>query len=129
MKKSLRAATVLVAISIALSCVVIGLAQTRPIVGGYKTVSTDDPEVRAAAEFAVSERAEKENVSLKLVSIERAERQVVAGMNFKLCLKVAIDDEADDSDEPQGVQVVVFKSLQKQYSLKSWEVEDCDASQ
>jgi hypothetical protein len=128
MKNSFRAATMLVALSIAFGCVAVGLAQTRPILGGYKTVSTDDPEVKAAAEFAISERSEKESVSLNLVSIEKAESQVVAGINYRLCLKVAIDDEADDSDETQEVKVLVFRSLQKEYSLKSWEVADCDGS-
>jgi hypothetical protein len=126
MKNSFRVATILVALSITFSCVVVGLAQTRPIVGGYKTVATDNPEVQSAAEFAVSERSEKEGVSLKLVSVERAEQQVVAGINYRLCLKVAIDDEADDSDETQDVKVVVFRSLQKEYSLKSWEAAECE---
>jgi hypothetical protein len=129
MKKSFHAAIFLVALSVVFSSVVVGLGQTRPILGGYKTVSTDDAEVQAAAEFAVSERAEKENVSLKLISIEKAERQVVQGVNFRLCLKVGIDDDADDSDEAQEVKVVVYRNLQNENSLKSWEVADCDGSQ
>jgi hypothetical protein len=129
MKMSSRAVTILVALGIAFGGVIVGLAQNRPIVGGYKTVSTDDPEVVEAAEFAVSERSEKNSVSLQLVSVERAERQVVAGTNFKLCLKVAIADEEDDANETQDVQVVVFRSLQKEYSLKSWDVAECGESQ
>jgi cystatin-C len=129
MKKSLRAVTALVALSVVFSCVIVGLAQTRPIVGGYKPVAKDDAGVLEAAEHALSERGEKESVSLKLVSVERAERQVVAGTNYRLCLRVGIDDEADDSDETQDVKVVVFRSLQNEYSLKSWEVADCAEGQ
>lgn len=129
MKNSSRVVMFLVALSLAFSFAVVGFAQNRPIVGGYKTAPTDDPEVIEAAEHAVSERAEKEGVSLKLVSVERAERQVVAGMNYRLCLKVAIDgEEEDDSGETQDVKVVVFRSLQKQYSLKSWEAAECGES-
>lgn len=127
MKNSSRVMTFLVALSVAFSFAIVGFAQNRPIMGGYKTAPTDDAEVIEAAEHAVSERAEKESASLKLVSVERAERQVVAGTNYRLCLKVAIDDE-EDSGETQDVKVMVHRSLQKQYSLKSWEVADCSES-
>ena len=126
MKNSSRGVTFLVALSLAFSCVVVGLAQTqRPIVGGYKPIAKDDAGVLEAAEHALSERGEKEGVSLKLVSVERAESQVVAGTNYRLCLKVAVDEEEDDSGETQEVKVVVFRSLQQEYSLKSWEVAAC----
>jgi Aspartic acid proteinase inhibitor len=127
MKKSSRVVTFLVALGITLGCAVAGQAQNRPILGGYKTVSTDDPIVLEAAEHALSERGEKEGVSLKLVSVEHAESQVVAGTNYRLCLRVAIDGE-DESGETQDVKVVVFRSLQKEYSLKSWEVSECGGS-
>jgi Aspartic acid proteinase inhibitor len=128
MKNSSRVVTLLVALSLAFSFAIVGLAQNRPSLGGYKSAPTDDAEVVEAAEHALSERGEKEGVSLKLVSVERAERQVVAGTNFRLCLKVAIDGEEDDSGETQDVKVVVFRSLQKEYSLKSWEVAECSES-
>jgi hypothetical protein len=125
MKKSLRIATVLVVLSVAFGCVIVGLAQNRPIVGGYKVVATDDPEVVAAAEFAVSEKKGQQDGPLSLVSIEHAERQVVAGMNYRLCIKVKAADETDAGEETQDVKVVVFRSLQKEYSLKSWDEENC----
>lgn len=122
MKKSLCVVTILVALAITFGCVVVGLAQTRPIVGGYKVAATDNPEVVAAAEFAVSEQGKRQESNISLVSIEKAEQQVVAGMNYRLCLKVST---GDDADETQDVKVVVFRSLQKEYSLKSWEEESC----
>ena len=126
MKKSLCVVTILVALSVTFGCVIVGLAQTRPIVGGYKVVATDNPEVVAAAEFAVGEQGRKQESTITLVSVEKAEQQVVAGMNYKLCLKVTVGDEGD---EPQDVKVLVFRSLQKQYSLKSWEEESCGESE
>jgi cystatin-C len=129
MRKGLTVLTLILAAVVAFGYGRAGSAQTRPTLGGYKTVSTDDAEVKAAAEFAVSERAEKEGVSLTLVSIESAERQVVAGTNYRLCLKVSADGEEDDSGDTQGVKVVVFRSLQKEYVLKSWEVDDCGGEQ
>jgi Aspartic acid proteinase inhibitor len=121
---------VLVALGVAFGCSIISLGQGRPIVGGYKEVATDDPEVQAAAEFAVSEQKKKQGDDpLSLVSIEHAERQVVAGMNYRLCLKVKAADEDDAGVEAQDVKVVVFKSLKQEYSLKSWTEENCSEPQ
>jgi hypothetical protein len=127
MKKSLQVVIVLVALSIAFGCTIVGLGQGRPIVGGYKVVATDDPDVQAAAEFAISEQKKKQGDDpLSLVSIEHAERQVVAGTNFRLCLKVKAADEDDAGEESQDVKVVVFRNLKNEYSLKSWEEASCD---
>jgi aspartic proteinase inhibitor len=130
MKKSLQVVIILVALGVAFGCAMVSFGQGRPIVGGYKEVATDDPEVQAAAEFAVSEQKKKQDdAPLSLVSIEHAERQVVAGMNYRLCLKVKAADEDDAGVETQDVKVVVFKSLKKEYSLKSWDEEDCSEAQ
>ena len=130
MKKSLQVVIVLVALGIVFGSVMISFGQGRPIVGGYKEVATDDAEVQAAAEFAVSEQKKKQDDdSLTLVSIEHAERQVVAGTNYRLCLKVKAADEDDAGVEPQDVKVVVFKSLKQEYSLKSWDEENCSEPQ
>lgn len=108
----------------------LGLAQgKRPIVGGYKEISTDDPQAQAAAEFAVAEQGKNKSITVKLVSIEHAEQQVVAGMNYRLCLKVEIEGEGDDADTVQEAKVVVYRNLQNKYSLTSWEEEDCSESQ
>jgi Aspartic acid proteinase inhibitor len=87
-------------------------------VGGFKKVSVDNERVVAAANFAVSKQEENEE-GLTLDSIERAETQVVAGTNFKLCLKVSL------ADESQEVKVVVFQNLKQEFSLTSWDVENC----
>jgi hypothetical protein len=86
--------------------------------------------VQAAAEFAVSEQKKKQDDSpLSLVSIEHAERQVVAGTNYRLCLKVKQADETDAGEDAQDVKVVVFKNLKQEYSLKSWDEENCSEPQ
>lgn len=87
-------------------------------VGGYKTASTTDERVVAAAEFAVSKKAEEQE-GLTLDSIEKAETQTVAGTNFRLCLKVSLDDET------QEVRTIVYQNLKREYSLTSWKVESC----
>lgn len=125
MKISLRFMTALFVLSVAFGSVIVGLAQNRPIVGGYKEAPTDDQEVKGAAEFAVGAQGEKENITITLRSIEHAERQVVAGMNYKLCLRVGKGDDPEDAD----VKVVVFRNLKKEYTLKSWDEETCSEAE
>lgn len=96
-------------------------ANAQRVVGGYKPAKTDDARVVAAAEFAVEKRVETntEEEGLTLESIDKAETQVVAGTNFRLCLTVRLEDET------QQVQAVVNQNPQQEYSLKSWTVADC----
>ncbi len=134
MKKSSQALMILVALGIAFGCATVGLGQGGvPIVGGYKEAATDDSEVVAAAEFAISARKEKEGGPLSLVSIKRAESQVVQGTNYRLCLEVKAADETDAGVESQDVRVVVWSKLtrpgeKKQYQLTRWEEADCGDS-
>lgn len=93
--------------------------------GGYKSVATDDERVVAAATFAVEKRVEThtEQEGLMLDSVDKAEMQVVAGINYKICMTISLDEES------QQVQAVVFQNLKKAYSLTSWEVvETCGDS-
>ncbi len=94
------------------------------VTGGYRTASTDDPEVVAAADFAVGKRVETnpEQEGMELRSIDKAETQTVAGVNYRLCLTVAIEDES------QQVSAVVYRNLQKEYKLTSWAPADCAPS-
>ncbi|MBI3653118.1 MAG: hypothetical protein HY231_18985 [Acidobacteria bacterium] len=111
----------LMSLLLALSCVMMTLAHQRT--GGYKEAANDDPEVVAAAEFAVAEQGRTQEAAITLVSVEQAETQVVAGINYRLCLKIAVDDETKD------VKVVVYRNLQKAYSLTSWAEESCGSGQ
>lgn len=90
----------------------------RPILGGYQSASVSDEEVIAAANFAVDKRSE-ETEGLELDEILKAESQVVAGRNFRLCLRVKLGDDTQD------VQVVVFRSLQGDFTLRSWNPAEC----
>lgn len=96
--------------------------------GGYKEIAKDDEGAMAAAEFAVKDQSEKKEMTYKLVSVEKAETQVVAGMNYRLCLKVGYHKEGEEAESTESVRVVVFRSLQKEYSLTSWAEEDCGES-
>ena len=102
----------------------ISFAQTNtPVVGGYKAVSVKDAGVVAAAEFAVSDHSEKNEVSLEIVAIQKAERQVVGGVNYRICVEVKVAEEGND--ETQFVLVTVFQNLKRAYKLSSWKPDAC----
>jgi hypothetical protein len=130
MRKSVRAALVALALGVVFGSVVAAAGSPQaPRVGGYKEVAADAPDVVSAARFAVAARARSQKTEIKLVSVEGAERQTVAGANYRLCLKVEESDEQNNVDVTQTVRVVVLKNLKQAYTLRSWEVEDCAAEE
>jgi hypothetical protein len=118
-----RNSSVLVAIVLALllGTVIVSAQQT----GGYREIDKADEGAAAAAEFAIKDESEKKELTYKLVSVAKAETQVVAGINYRLCLKVSYHKQEEDEDATEFVQVVVFRSLQKEFSLTSWTEEAC----
>ncbi|HEY6186061.1 MAG TPA: hypothetical protein VIW80_00175 [Pyrinomonadaceae bacterium] len=129
MKKSLQLGLILIALIVASGSVIVSRAQQRPpTVGGYKRMAKDAPEVISAAEFAVKEQMGKGGGSIKLISVEAAEGQLVQGMNYRLCLQVEIEDEVNNVIVTQGVRVIVYRDLKKKYSLTRWEEADCSGN-
>ena len=96
-----------------------------PTVGGFKAVATNNPRVKEAAQNAVAAVAKKEKMNIRLLSVVAAEQQVVQGMNYRLCLKVEIEDTENNVDVTTNVMAQVFMSLKKEYLLNSWKEEDC----
>jgi hypothetical protein len=74
-------------------------------VGGYERTAVTGKEVKAAAKAAARREQRKNGGALTLVSIERAERRVVSGMNYKPCLKVK------DGRKVKRVETVVYRDL------------------
>ncbi|MGN6363256.1 cystatin domain-containing protein [Asticcacaulis taihuensis] len=79
-----------------------------PIVGGFQKASVDDADIRTAADFAISAAPKKS----KLADIVTARQQVVAGINYSLCLKLK---------SGKFVAAKVFRDLDKSYKLTSWQ--------
>jgi hypothetical protein len=102
-----------------------GLVTSAQRTGGYREIDKADEGAATAAEFAVKAQSEKKEMTYKLVSVEHAETQTVAGINYRLCLKVGYHKQDDDVDATEFVRVVVYRSLQNQYSLTSWTEENC----
>jgi predicted nuclease of restriction endonuclease-like (RecB) superfamily len=108
------AAFVLVAVAFPVT----GLTQ-ESVPGGYATTSVTNREVVAAAAFAIKaqEKAGGETASLKLVEILGAESQVVAGVNYRLQLKVKLNGK-----ERAAEAIVWWQAWRKPgpYQLTSW---------
>ena len=127
------------AFAVVFACTSVGFAQVRPpMVGGYKAVSVKDAGVVGAANFAVSNYSEKNETSLEIVRIHKAERQIVQGSNYRLCVEVKIiEAEAEDAEaeaedeenvETQLVQVVVYQDLKRAYKAGAWKPDGCTAA-
>ena len=84
------------------------------LAGGYSPAEIDS-EVRKVAEFAVKTRAETTGKPLRLVKILNAERQVVAGLNFRIEIEVA------GGSKHLKARAVVWKKLDGSFCLTSWE--------
>jgi len=100
-----------------------GLAK-EPMPGGKSPAAVTKPEVVAAANFAIKEEEkaiqnnkETPAAKLSLVSILSAEEQVVAGMNYRLKLKVKLDGK-----EKKAGATVWWQAWNKEapYKLTSW---------
>ena len=118
MTRHLRIATIAVTLVTALTTVPCRLsgaeARQAQIAGGYSEASNSDPEALAAARFAIKKEAQKLRAIVSLRAIKRAEVQVVAGLNYRLCMTVRIKRKT------QPVTAVVYKNLKQKYSLTTW---------
>lgn len=105
-----------------LACVMIGAcAQAADPVpamhaapGGWSSAPADDRRVQLAAQNAVTAQSSSEGRPLELKSIATAERQVVAGINYRLQLVVT----KDGVDAPASA--IVWGKLNGSYELTSW---------
>ena len=89
--------------------------------GGYRSVSVNDEGVKDAADFALEIKAEELDEELSLEAIMKAETQTVAGTNYRLCLRLFVPGkEADTDGVTLYIKTVVFKSLNNEYSIKTW---------
>lgn len=97
------------------------ISAQEQIVGNYRKIMKTDAGVLSAAKFAVKqEKRKKGNRRLSLASIERAESQVVAGTNYKICMKVI------NNGKIEVVTAVVYLNPQNKLALTSWEKGACE---
>jgi hypothetical protein len=117
MKKSLPAVMVFLAFYLTIGGALGSTAQQQT--GGYQEAPKDDPAVVSAAKFAVSDQQTKQGGTVSLVSIKRAETELISGINYRLCLKVKVNGKS------QTVTAIVNKTLDDRQTLTSWEAGGC----
>ncbi len=124
MKNNLR-----VILTICAACLIFGSAVAafgQIKTGGYKSASVSDAGVKAAADFAVENKASEMEAELTLEGIIKAEAQTVAGTNYRLCLQLYVPAKEDETDGVTlYIKTVIFKNLKGEYSIKIWDEEDC----
>lgn len=119
MKKNIKKLTAATIVFVAF-CLAPSVCRAQ-IAGGYSDVSKTDKTVVAAANFAVKTQSRK-TPSLNLVSIAAAQRQIVAGSNYQLCLVV------NQGKKRQEAVAVIYRNLQNQFKLTSWTPGKCSAA-
>ncbi len=91
--------------------------EPRDMPGGFREASADDERVAGAAGFAAAEIALSESWGddFSVKKIIRAERQVVAGMNYRLLMDI------EAGGESLTVAAKVWEKLSGERELSSWE--------
>lgn len=119
MRRTFIAACILFATSRVIACFA-----EEPKPGGYSTIAVTNKEVIDASDFAVKIQQKgmqhpkgEPPAKLELTAIIGAEQQVVAGMNYRLRLKVKVD-----GIEKEAEAVVWLQTWRKPepYQLASW---------
>ena len=96
-------------------------AQAEPMVGAYGDLSVRSKDAKAAAAVAIktySSTHTKDRVSL--VKILKAEEQVVAGMNYRICMIVK-----NRKGIRRTVTAVVYRPPNKKMRSTAWDPGSC----
>lgn len=94
-------------------------------VGGFKEIAKNDVGALAAAKFAITKKAKLDESKIVLISVEKAESQLVAGTNFRLCLVVEVEEKGENVRTDRQVLVQVYRNLKNIYTLSKWEEKEC----
>lgn len=104
---------------IATLMMVLFLSTTQPLPGGYTAASVSDASVQRAAKTAVAARAKKTHRKLRLVKVDSAATQVVAGTNYQLELRVRRGGAV------QCATATVYEDLSGKRELVEWSIHKC----
>ncbi len=108
-----------IAVFIVLFVSVFASKTSAQITGGYGTADLKSKDLKSAAVFAVAREGKMTGKHLKLVSVSKAEQQVVAGLNYNLCLKVR------DGKKTRTASAIVYQNLKQKFSLTDWKWDEC----
>jgi hypothetical protein len=93
----------------------------EPMAGGYSKVSTRSVAAKKAAAAAITQHSiSHPKDKMTLVKIIKAEQQVVAGMNYRLCMTVL-----DRRGVRRSITAVVYQPIRKKLRLTDWSTGAC----
>ena len=108
-----RAALIVSSLSLAS---VVAVAQ---VVGGYRPISTGDPMVILAARYALMSQNAQMSGKYTLKSINKAQSQVVAGVNYHVCISLRREDTV------RTAEAVAYQNLQRKWAVTRWAWNKC----
>ena len=92
---------------------------TAQITGGYGPISTADPMVILAARYALMSQNAQMSSKYTLKSINKAQSQVVAGINYHVCISLRREDTI------RTAEALVYQNLQRKWSVTRWAWNKC----
>lgn len=96
--------------------------------GSYTVRKVTDKEVLAAVKKGLALKAKEMKTKYKLETLFKAESQVVAGTNYRVCMSVALPRKGGIV-ETFKVNAVIFKSLENTYKVMLWDqVDSCETA-
>jgi Cystatin domain len=110
--------TLLVSSLLFVSFAWVSFGWAQPVAGSWGKADPKDAQVLAAARFAVAAEQARTDAVFKLISVVRAEQQVVAGMNYRFCLRL-------QRGKFKTALVQVYRNLEAKLSLTSWAWGNC----
>ncbi len=93
-----------------------------PMAGGYSANDPKSKDVRKAVAVALSQKQAQDKGRYSLEKVHSAETQVVAGLNYRLCLRVRHYPAGKLWPQTRHVAAVVYRDLSDQWSLTDWQV-------
>lgn len=93
-----------------------------PVLNAYRPAAIDDPGVKTALNFALSDQKRRNRSAPKVLSVLSAERQTARGENLRLCLSI------DRRGRPDTARVVVHRNQKDRLSVALWAWGACGKS-
>lgn len=90
------------------------------IVGGYAEIAVTSKEAKSFAAYALRARSKHEHKKFTLVKIVKAEKQLVAGENYRVCM-----DVRQGRQKASRVTAVVYENLKNKRKLSHWKTGEC----
>lgn len=117
MKKRMQMVLILLTLNIFFTFERIGAMTQIP--GGYNRADIKSEGVVKAARYAIQNKQKESKKKYTLIKILSVQRQVVAGQNYQMCLRVK------EKGKEKTAEVVVYQNLDEVFKLTSWEWKEC----